>query len=153
MLNAQQPIDQIKWIDLGFGKAKVRHQFEGINFSINGNGKLVPFLTQQVGLNSTFPFELFGGSSSSHSFVHTNIGSGWTTRVFMLTGFIGPAFVFHKNEDHGDFKSAIGFNVNMKLLLKFSTHYGVGLEAFKMNSRVGNSIGIKIVLHISNGLE
>lgn len=153
-LSAQKQIDKTKWVDIGFGKARVQHEFDGINFSMNANGKFVPFLTQQIGLNSTFPLNLFGGSSSSHSFLHVNMGSGWATRIFMLTGFLGPAFVLHKNDDQdSDFKSALGLNANMKFLLKLSTRFGVGLEAFKMRSHVGNSIGIKMVLHISNGLE
>lgn len=153
-LNAQRQINQTKWVNLGFGKAKLLHQFDGINFSMNVNGKFVPFLVQQVGLNSTFPLELFGSSPNIHSFLHVNIGSGWSTRIFMLTGFVGPAFVVHKNKDqNNDFKSDVGLNANMQLLLKLSTHYGIGLEGFKMLSHVGSSAGIKVILHVSNGLE
>ena len=148
-VNFSQELVGYKSMEFGIGETIAKGQNGGANLGASVQGtKLIPRFAHQIGFKTTFP--IFGGKSDNYSFIHMNIGGGSNTRFFLVTGFVGPSLVYNSlSYEKG--KMGLGFNMNVRFVIKPLDGIGFGFESFCNFSTVKNAYGYALIINLSNG--
>jgi hypothetical protein len=137
-----------EWADIGLGSSSTDY-FKTVpndaNFAFNYNrsfGKAY----YQVGINgnvlTTTPYL---------STVNVGIGNRLCSRYYLLSGFIGPAFMWGNKTETGTYFSTIGLSTTVQCILKPLRDLGIGIELYSNLNLIQSNAGLRVVLSISNG--
>ncbi|MBI2269830.1 MAG: hypothetical protein HYU69_05665 [Bacteroidetes bacterium] len=142
------------WGNIGFGIASNKHLTQGMNdfnLGINYN-RLIGKLCYQIGFNGN----IFAQTLYLNC-INLNVGYRLFDRFYLLSGFIGPGFMWGNKKITSNSGiewpsySSIGLSSNIQVIVKPLKDLGIGTEFFFNINHVQSNIGLRIVIHLSNG--
>jgi len=136
------------WSDIGVGNASTnffKTKPNDANFVLNYN-RAIDKMCFQLGINgnilTTTPYL---------STINLDIGDRLFSRYYLLSGFIGPAYMWGDKTESGNRFSTIGINATIQIIGKPLKDFGIGYEFYSNWNSIQSDVGIRIVLSISSG--
>ncbi|MEO6883941.1 MAG: hypothetical protein ABI199_07940 [Bacteroidia bacterium] len=136
------------WTDIGVGNASTdffKTKSNDANFVLDYN-RAIDKMYFELGINgnilTTTPYL---------STINLDIGDRLFSRYYLLSGFVGPAYMWGDKTDSGNHFSTIGINTTIQIIGKPLKDFGIGIELYSNWNYIQSNVGFRVVINISSG--